>query len=179
MDPKLVTSIVTAAVVAWVIYRRVRRTFGRQPVHPLRMRVRIGILAVVGVLMLSVAVHSPSLLAALVAGVACGAALGAVGLRHTQFDVSPAGQYYTPHTYMGVVVITLVLGRVAYRIFTVYQNAQAATAGQDPFAGLQRSPLTLAIVGLLVGYYGLYTAGVLKKIGELAAAASGRSGVQP
>jgi hypothetical protein len=39
----------------------------------------------------------------------------------------------------------------------------AAQADQNPFAAFQRSPLTLAIFGVLIGYYVFYYAGVLRE----------------
>ena len=46
----------------------------------------------------------------------------------------------------------------------VYPAAHAAAqADRNPFATYQKSPLTLAIFGVVVGYYLLYYTGVLNK----------------
>ena len=39
----------------------------------------------------------------------------------------------------------------------------AIAADSDPFAAYQKSPLTLAIFGVLVGYYVSYYAGILQR----------------
>lgn len=162
MDPKLVTPILIAALVIWGVVRRVRRTFGRQPVHPGRIWLRIGILALAGGLFVATSVtRGVETLEALIAGLAGGAVLAYFGLRHTRFEVTPEGRFYTPHTYIGLAVTLLFLGRLAYR-FLYFGSANTMFAG-DPNAAVayQRSPLTLGILAVLIGYYLLYYAGVL------------------
>jgi hypothetical protein len=172
MDPKLITPVLMAVLVAWALYRRVRRTIGRQLVSPARMQWRIGIFGVVGALMLFVSLRDMQLLGAMVAGLAGGAVLAWFGLRHTKFETTAQGHFYTPHTYIGLFVSALLLGRVLYRILVLYAGMQAAAqANANPFAAYQKSPLTLAIFGVLVGYYLTYYAGVLSKSRSLASTA--------
>src|SRR6476620_10980727 len=102
MDPKLVTSILLTIFIAWALYRRVRRNIGRQPLRPMRMQWRIGILGVVGALILLTAMRDMNLFGAMIAGVVGAAALGWFGLRHTKFESTPQGNFYTPHTYIGM-----------------------------------------------------------------------------
>jgi hypothetical protein len=155
MDPKLITPILIGALVVWAIVRRVRRTFGRQRVQSARMGSRIGILTLAAVaVFVTSAMRSAALLEALAGGLVCGAALGYLGLRHTRFEVTNEGRFYTPHTYIGLAVMLLFLGRLAYRFLYLATDPGAAAA-------YQRSPLTLGTFGLLVGYYLLYYAGIL------------------
>ena len=163
MDPKLIAPILVAALVVFGIVRRLRRTFGRQPVQPGRIWLRIGILTLAGGLVGATSVtRGAEMLPALIAGLACGAALAYVGLRHTRFEATPEGRFYTPHTYIGLAVTLLLVGRLAYRF--LYRSAGAnATFAVDPNAAVayQRSPLTLGIFAALLGYYLLFYAGVL------------------
>lgn len=169
MDQKLILPIVIGALVLFALYRRVRRTIGRQPVRPRRMQLRIGVLGIVGLMFALVAARDMNLLGGLLAGVAGGLLLGWFGLRHTKFEVTAQGRFYTPHTYIGLAVSALLIGRLAYRFLAVYPAMQAASrADQDPFSSFTRSPLTLAVFGVLIGYYVLYYAGVLRKSDELA-----------
>jgi hypothetical protein len=164
VDQKAITFLLGAVFVAWAIYRRIRRNIGRQPVRPRRMQVRIVILALAALLVSTRSLHSPELGGALLAGLLGGAALGFIGLRHTKFESTEEGSFYTPHTYIGVSVSALLLARLAYRFVALYPAAQAAAqADADPFASYQKSPLTLAIFGIVVGYYVLYYAGILMK----------------
>ena len=58
----------------------------------------------------------------------------------------------------------LLVGRLVYRMVTIYSTPQLAPPpGTDPFAAMTQSPLTLAMVMLTIGYYLMYTAGVLYK----------------
>src|SRR5579859_3980262 len=177
MDPKLIAPFLLAAVLVWAIVRRVRRTFGRQPVEPVRIWLRIGLLALVGGLIVaSSGARDARALEALIAGLACGLALAYLGLRHTRFEVTPAGRFYTPHTYIGLAVTALFLGRLFYRFFSVSSGANAMTGvPQNPALMFQKSPLTLAIFAVLIGYYLLYYAGVLVRTRAGAAPMRGES----
>ena len=173
MDNQAVTSVLIAAFLGWAIYRRARRSFGRQPVNVVRLRLRIGALAVIGTLILAASVVNMNLLAAMLGGIACGAVLATVGLRHTRFEATAEGRFYTPHTYIGLFVGALFLGRILFRYLTLYGHPQSiAQAGPNPFDQYQRSPLTLAIFGVLVGYYVLFNLGVLRKSREISLPAS-------
>ena len=162
-DPRLLTPILIGALVVWGIVRRLRRTFGRQRVQPVRLWIRIGILTLVGALYgAGSVVRGPEMLEALILGLACGAALGYLGLRHTRFEVTPQGRFYTPHTYIGLAVTLLFLGRLAYRFLSL-PNGMNGMFVSDPnaAAAYQRSPLTVGIFAVLIGYYVLFYAGVL------------------
>jgi hypothetical protein len=162
MDPKLVMPFLISALVVWAMYRRVRRNFGPQPVSVGRMQFRIGLLCVIGALLLFTSWPNMQLLGALIGGVACGVALGYVGLRHTKFEVTPQGSVYTPHTYIGLFVTALFVARILFRVLSLNAGTHSlAQPDPNPFNAYQRSPLTLAIFGVLIGYYVFFTIGVL------------------
>jgi hypothetical protein len=164
MDPQLITPILFAALIAWGIYRRMRRTFGRQKVDVNRIRIRIGMFALVAALAVLGTVHDARTVGGLLAGIACGAALAVVGLRHTKFEVTPEGSFYTPHTYIGVAVAALFLGRLLYRFLYLSYGAHAMGAANRSFAlAYQRNPLTVGMFGALISYYVLFYVGVLLK----------------
>lgn len=180
MDQKLIFPIMMGAFILFAIYRRVRRNVGRQPVQPTRMRSRMVMLSVIGALIALGATRDINLLGALAAGVAGGAALAWFGLQHTKFENTAQGNFYTPHTYIGAAVSLLLLARIAYRFFIVLPSMQAAAhADQNPFAAFQRSPLTLAIFGVLIGYYVFYFAGVLRASKNLVRAIAQEGATQP
>ena len=175
MDPRLITPFLIAALVIWGLYRRARRFIGRQTLQPGRLWTRIVVFAVLGGLIL-VTARNPNMVAALLAGACCGALLGWVALRYTRFESTPEGRFYTPHAYIGLIVIALLAGRLLYRFLMLYyygaHGLGAPTAGAAGPAGpyayqnlyaYQRSPLTLGIFGALVGYYISYYLGVLAK----------------
>jgi cytochrome b561 len=103
---------------------------------------------------------------AMAAGGVSGLLLGWYGLKHTRFEVTPQGRFYTPHPYIGLSVSALLIGRMLYRLFSVYAAAQTLPqpgVGTSPFAGMNRSPLTMALFGVLIGYYITYYLGILQK----------------
>ena len=151
-----------AALVLFVLYRRFRRLFGRQPLQPSRLKGRVVVLAIVAGLFAFRAVHSPNIVAAILGGFAIGAALAYVGLRLTRFEVMPAGIFYTPSGYIGGVLAVLLVSRLAYRFAVLYPSMQAAQAESgDPFAAYQSSPLTIALFGVVIGYYLAYCVGLI------------------
>jgi len=129
------------------------------------MWTRVGILTVITVMVTvgMAAAHNLEVLGGLAAGLTCGAVLGYVGLRHTRFEVTSAGRYYTPHTYMGLAVTALFVGRLIYRFLSVYDGTVPAGAAARGFGAYQANPFTLAAFGVLVGYYVLYYLGVLQR----------------
>jgi len=162
MTPTALAPAGFAMLLAFMLYRRFRRLFGRQPVQPARMKVRIAILGVVGAMLMLRGSHDPSMALALTLGFAGGAALAVLGLRLTTFETTSQGRSYTPHGGIGLVLSALLLGRLVYRWFVLapaFDGARAA--GADPFSAFQRSPLTFALFGLLIAYYVAYYAGIL------------------
>ncbi|MGH8200148.1 MAG: hypothetical protein ACREVO_07250 [Steroidobacteraceae bacterium] len=164
MDPRLVTPYIIVAIIAWAYYRRMRRWFGRQRVQDGRMWFRIALLTLIAAMVTVVIARDTEMLGALLAGIAAGAALGYLGLRHTKFEVTAEGRFYTPHTYIGLAVSALFAGRILYRFLSVYNGTVAAPApGQGAAATFQHSPFTVAVIGALVGYYVLYYLCVLQR----------------
>ena len=134
MDPRLITPYLVAALVAWSLYRRARRLFVRQQVRAGLMWVRIGLLTAFTVVAIAFAMigpaHDSTVREGLAAGICCGAALGYVGLRHTKFETTSEGRFYTPHTYIGLAVTALFVGRLLYRYLSLYDGTlPAATRG--------------------------------------------------
>lgn len=156
-----------AALFVFVMYRRFRRLFGRQRVQPARLKFRVVVLlVVVAMLMLRGGFGAQSGLA-VAAGIGGGIALGLLGLRLTTFETTPHGRFYTPHGGIGLLLSALLLGRLAYRFVVVWPLMQGAhVVGENPMASFERSPLTLAIFALLVGYYVTYCIGVLLHSGS-------------
>jgi hypothetical protein len=154
----------TAALILFVLYRRFRRLFGRQLLQPARLKVRVAVLSLVTLLLVARSMHSTNLAAAGLTGFAAGAVLAYLGLRLTRFDVMPGGIFYTPNAYIGGALSVLLLSRLVYRFQVLYPSMQAAHAESgDPFAAFQRSPLTLALFGIVIGYYLAYCIGLLAR----------------
>ena len=154
-----ITLLVAAPLIAWRIYSRVRRMVGRQKLSKWRARITLVVFPLLLVLLAATAFTHPERLALLAAGVGCGLALAAYGLRKTKFEATPGMLYYTPNAHLGIALSALLVTRVGYRFYEIYSMGPAIAGGNADFA---RSPLTLAVFGLLAGYYIGYAAGLLR-----------------
>ncbi len=159
-----------AVLIPLMIYRRFRRNFGRQPLNQTRMTLRIAVLLILGATLAPLALHSSAYLSGQLGGLAAGVALALWGAQRTRFLEQDGRLYYIPHTYTGMAVSALLLGRVVYRIAQVYSagglSVIGAPDGSGPPGGpasMMRSPLTAAIFFVLIGYYVCYYGLVLWK----------------
>jgi hypothetical protein len=156
-----------AALVVFGIYRRLRRSFGQQLLRPVRMQIRIGVLLIVGCLLLPVTLRSSAFAAAVLGGMACGVALALWGAARTRYLRIEGRLYYVPHTYTGIAVSLLFVGRLVYRLLQAYGSTHTGNMpglnADQAFApaAMVRSPLTVALFFVLLGYYVCYYSIVL------------------
>ena len=171
-DPHLGSTLAVIAIAAFAVYRRVRRNIGRQSFKPNRLMLRIAVLSLICLLVIGgLSLHMPPHgLEALAAGALAGVALGLFGVRHTQFESGPAGNYYTPHLYIGLAVTFLLVARLAYRLVQLHTLGAVDLAGRTPPPAFG-SPLTLGILFLTAGYHIAYSAGLLHRLRSLDTAA--------
>ena len=123
------------------------------------MRVTLAIYPVLLLLICLAARAHPERLWWLAGGAGIGTLLGVFGLKMTRFEATPNGLYYTPHAHLGIAISLLFVARIAYRLFTVFANGSPTSPGMTDFT---RSPLTLALLGVLAGYYIAYAVGLLR-----------------
>jgi hypothetical protein len=147
------------ALFVFAVYRRLRRTFGRQPLRPRRMMVRIVLFAA---LLSPTLLRSSAFAGAAAAGIVAGILLALWGASRTRFERAGAQLFYVPHTYTGIAVSLLFIGRVAYRLLQAYgathgmRAAPAAAGAESGVATYVSSPLTLGLFFVLAGYYVCY-----------------------
>ncbi|MEP6883725.1 MAG: hypothetical protein ABJC66_03145 [Gammaproteobacteria bacterium] len=144
------------------------------------MIVRIVLLTVIGCSLLPMALRSMPFLSAELVGATLGIGLALWGAALTRFQMYQGRLHYVPHAYTGIAVSLLFLGRLVFRFIQVYAgyhtgadpihaavlapvaNAAFPSQGLIP-AAMVRSPLTLGIFFVLVGYYVCYYSLVLWK----------------
>jgi len=149
------------AVVAFGIYRRVRRSIGPQPLTAGRQILRLTILGLLCAFLAVAHPLQPVAVAYMASGLIVGGALGWFALRHTEFNVTPQGYFYTPHLYIGLAVTALFVGRMLYRVATLYAMTDAAgVTGTIPRP--DSNPLTLGVLFLTASYYLVYCTGLLR-----------------
>lgn len=146
-------------LMAFGIYRRVRRNLGAQLLRPKNLKFRIGLFGLAALMLLMVCIQEIPLAACVIGGILGGVALGAYSLHLTRFETRADGVYYTPNLFLGLALSALVLARVGYRLIMLWSQANGA---QPAPTGPQLSPLTFALIALLVGYYLAYSIGILR-----------------
>ena len=162
MTPNLAPVAIMVPVLGFAVWRRIRSQFGRQPIRRGRMVARIVMFAVLGALVALGGLFNPRLLEGLAAGLAIGAALGALGLRLTRFERSPDGSDgYIPNPWIGGLLTALLVVRLVWRFLVVMPQVEHLPPGAGTPPAFGNSPLTLLMLGLLVGYYITYFSGLL------------------
>ena len=148
------------ALIVWRVIARFRRMIGRQRLSKYRAPIT---LIVFGLLVIAVGFASlthPDHLLWFAVALGCGVALAVFGLRHTRFEAVPGvGLFYTPNAHLGIALSLLFVGRIAWRLYEVFVASPDALRSAAEFA---RSPLTLAVFGLLAGYYIGYAVGLVR-----------------
>jgi hypothetical protein len=161
MPAHLTNFLIMLPLLAWIVWRRVSRSFGRQPIRRKQMIARVVVFVIIGALLALAGLHDIRLAEGLLGGVLIGGAIGLLGLRLTRFEVDPVrGDCYVPNPWIGALLTVLLLGRLVYRFMVMQQSSTAATPGAA-FQAQPYSPLTMLLIGLLVGYYIVYFIGLL------------------
>jgi hypothetical protein len=170
----LLTVLALLPLIVWRMYARLRRMIGRQRLSRIRPWVTLVMFPLLLALLALAARAHLERLWFLGVGVAFGGALGVFGLRKTRFERTPQGLFYTPNAHLGIALSLLLVGRVIYRLVAVFVFGVApAPAEPNDFA---ITPLTLGIVGLLTGYYIVYSAGLVRQRAALLRSPIGKRG---
>jgi hypothetical protein len=147
------------ALVAWRLYRRAHKLITRQHFSLRRSRMSRIFFPLLLLLFLYSSYNHPLAVAAELGGVLIGVALAIYGLRHTKYENTAEGLFYTPNAHIGIALSLLLAARVAYRFFQMYVSTSAFAQPPQDFA---RSPLTLLIFGTTAGYYAWYALGLIR-----------------
>jgi hypothetical protein len=139
--------VLFSGLIGWAYYRRIRGSFGRQPWRPVRVGVRLAMLALALAGLGMAALFLPRMGLAVGAGLAGGALLAVFALRHTHVELAEGQRWYTPNPWFGGALWVLLLGPLAGRLGCGVFRGGAAAMGQNA------SPLTLGLGAALVAYY--------------------------
>lgn len=148
-----------AVLLVFRIYRRTRRSVGRQRLQQFRPWIAVVVLSLVALLLLRASLDHPLVAASEVAGLTVGVVLAIYGLRHTSFERTSEGLYYTPNVHIGIALSAVFAGLLGYHAYQLYLSSPQAGGLVNR---LGRSPLTILPFGTLVGYYAWYSVGLLR-----------------
>ncbi|MCH8618266.1 hypothetical protein [Undibacterium sp. TS12] len=154
----LLIGAAVGAFVVWRIVSRIRRMVGRQKYSGVRAMITICIFPILIALVAFGALNHEGNVLFMLGGLIIGCGLGVYGLRLTKFE-SHAGKFYTPNAHLGIALSLLMIGRIAWRMGTLYFTTQSFAAPPGDFSS---SPLTLFLFGMLAAYYISYAIGLLR-----------------
>lgn len=149
-------------LIAWRVVARFRRMVGRQRLSRVRPWVSLAVFGLLLALLVMAArvAGQGAATAWLALGLACGGLLSLYGLRRTEVQVEPGvAIWYIPHAPLGIVLSSLFLLRVLWRVGELLLHGLPLAGGHDSFTF---SPWTLAPVGLFAGYSIGYAIGLLR-----------------
>ncbi len=155
------TPYLATAGIGWMMYRRIRRSFGRQPWQPSRNGVRVALLLFLLGMLAFGAVFLPDVRLGVGIGLVAGAALGAFALKHTRVEWHQDAASYVPNPWIGGALTLLLIGRLAWRW------SQGAFADGAAATAQQASPLTMGFAATLVGYFLLLHIGLWWRMRQL------------
>lgn len=164
VDPQhFVSALIPAVFVLFIMYRRVRRNFGKQKLKRGYLIFRMVLLCIVGILMLIPTFFSQELAVVTIIGAGIGVGLAIWAAKHTRFLNQDGILYYLPHSYTGMIVTALFVGRIAYRVFVMAQPHTVVTTDWNPgmsdfggFSSIYHNPVTRLVFFILIGYYVYY-----------------------
>lgn len=152
--------ILIGAVLVWAIVRRARLAIGRQALHTRPLRIRTFFMMLGIALLLMAALHQRLLLIAESTGLF-------VGLRLTRFEDVGTQRYFQPNLYIGLTLTLLFIVRIGWRFVLLRQGLQSnPDIGAGAMQAVTASPLTAALMLCLLGYYGGYYIGLLRRAAQ-------------
>lgn len=155
----LLTALALIPLVGWRMYARFKRMVGKQRFSYARPWISLSIFPLITVFLVIATQAHLERLWLLVGGAAIGVGLGVIGLRKTKFEVAADDLFYTPNAHLGIALSLVMFARIIYRAFHVAMTGPDLASGMGTHA---TTPLTLAIFGVLAGYYMSYAIGLLR-----------------
>ncbi len=159
LNPGTIALLIVLPLIVWRMYSRFRRLVGRQRLSRIRPWITVTVFPTLVFLVAWVAQFHVERLAWLAIGLVLGALCAVYALRLTRFEATTQGLFYTPNAHLGIALSTLMLARIGYRMYEVMTAGPILARDNSEFV---RSPITLAIFGILAGYYVAYAIGLIR-----------------
>ena len=156
MNITTVALLVLAPILVWRVYLRVKAMMASQRSILQRHYTGVGVFTAMVVVAAIETSSRPPILGTLLVATAVGIGWGIYGLRQTRFD--NATVFYTPPARLGLIIAMLCFARLMQIGIELYLNQ--GTGRPNP--GFTDSAITMAAVGLLGGYCGTYSAGLVR-----------------
>jgi len=150
--------LVLIPLLVWRIYSRVKAQMTRQRSIVSRHYTGLLVFGAMVAVPASGLLDRPLHLGALALGTLAGIGYGIWGLRISRFEDTPEGYFFTPNARLGIVMAMVLVARVLYVGVALYANQGSGL----PAPRFTDSELTMLCVGVTAGYFGCYSAGLLR-----------------
>lgn len=158
-NPQYLLLFALLPFIVWRLYTRTRRLMGRQRSVAWRhWSAAIGFPSLILLLLAAGVLVDGTADLSLIAGLSAGTILAAVNVRLTKFEHTPDGMFYTPNAYIGFGLVFVIVGRISFRLLTLFTEGLPSNATNVKDAS---SPATMILAGLLIGYFAGFAVGVL------------------
>lgn len=158
MNIQTITLLILVPLLMWRVYARLKRMMARQRSVVSRHWTGLAVFTAMVLVPGSELLGQPASLGWLAVGTAAGIGYAVWALRKTRYEVTPEGYFFTPFARLGMLVAMLFVGRIIYVGLEIFVNQ--GTANSLP--RFTDSPLTLICLGVFAGYFGAYSAGMLR-----------------
>ena len=158
MDISTIALLVLTPVLVWRIYTRLKGVLGRQRSVMQRHYTGALVFGAMAVVPASQFVSEPMMLGWLAIGVALGIGWGIWGLKLTRFETRPDGYFFTPNLRLGMIIAMLFVACLLYIAFEIYANQGSGL----PTPRVTDYPFFLPCLGLVSGYFGIISVGLLR-----------------
>lgn len=150
--------LVLTPFLVWRVYSRLKTMMARQRSIVSRHWTGLGVFLAMVLVPASELVTRPAMLGWLAVGTAAGIGYGVWGLRLTRFEDTDEGYYFTPNARLGLLIAMLFFARVLYVGFEIFANQ----GSNMPTPRFTDSLVSMLAVGVTGGYFGTYSAGLLR-----------------
>jgi hypothetical protein len=96
-------------------------------------------------------------------GLACGLALGLVGLITSRWEMTPQGVHYTPNRWLILMITVVVTARILYGFWRAWHSFQTTLAGESWLAHSGAAG-SMGAGAAVLGYYVVYWAGLRRRV---------------
>lgn len=98
-----------------------------------------------------------------VIGLACGSALGFLGLALSRWEPTPQGLHYTPNRWLILLITLAVTARILYGFWRAWHALQTTPAGESWLASSGAAG-SMGAGAAVLGYYVVYWAGLRRRV---------------
>jgi cation transport ATPase len=96
-------------------------------------------------------------------GLACGFALGVIGLLLSRWEATPQSLHYTPNRWLILLITTVVTMRILYGFWQAWNAFQTTSAGES-WVAASGAAGSMGAGAAVLGYYVIYWAGLRRKL---------------